>query len=1100
MQAHSVDHSPFTRNPDVRTELLMPDHPTYDEVVEELMWRWEQGMPEAGAWNYITDRGVVEHREVTLIIDEFLRRIADRKASKSEEEDLLSPGDALQLIEAKNYSTLVAEFHKPIDKVTCEQVLEAAGKVIYDPYEREDQLVDRGEEQALDSLGKSIVDYILSYPDDRGAGELIDKCRKIFGFREVLIDRWEQLSPDDPARLRYLRYLNERDLFHETINLTSNTKTDEEFRFQTDAIDGIIKDKDLFTLAFIINTWKIIADANNHQRAVAALAEIVMTNPELITPSNCNQVVLSVVNNLHLLDSEQIGAALQISNEACVALMQHTDRFPTIDKTALFLRVTRDNDEGFYNTFKFIPSNELYSGINLTPRQILDIYQSQKENRMVLEHWEFFAPVADLETVIRNVIQNDHTSYLINFLRNNCAAIPRLSTVVYDLLQETGHAEFILVHKYFFRDCDVFAILKQAAKTGNVGLLVDNIDELTVAEQEEILSLFASSAKAFYVLENEFFKQSSTIRRNFPPERLVEIFANNGGLSTLAWVGLRLDSEGYRYLPGDMIHREISTAISSGNVGANETEFCKIDGYIRSQYSRSDLPGAFVSGYEVMGEYLSRAGYHMIEQIRAGAISEEASSLGVTEGGKAGIDQLKQKLHDVREAALQLDFSEPVLQLMIRSEVVRTMVARIFRVYQGEFHMDSEAEYHDRVEYFWEHVVLDMLQPLDKKFTPGRYDVRMIDMPAEIPRIPEDIVSKYHQTHEEVLEAVSSLRKDNAIHFLVDELKEMVNQDVEALYADINDPKTASNEKRLYNLRLRQAMLDELHESANRGDISGENFVLRKPEGLPLVIKNLSKFEKLAPKLRTILFAWELRNDPARQQRLENLASDPEISDVAELEALLSDIATKPEYGEHLTKKQAAQFRSLVDAKPFRTAIERHYALADRAGTQPLHILPTRGFAMEMSGDVSDTCWSNKYASISDEFPNFTSLIFRRGKRGASNERLVGGAFLIDTHDDQGNPVLLLRGLNPIENYINKVDAEDFYLKIIDYVKSVAAKTGAIPAIVIDNHQGGSGTNREALHVLLDKLASQYTKLRVQTTDTSFNNYDDMDEKSYRIS
>jgi hypothetical protein len=159
------------------------------------------------------------------------------------------------------------------------------------------------------------------------------------------------------------------------------------------------------------------------------------------------------------------------------------------------------------------------------------------------------------------------------------------------------------------------------------------------------------------------------------------------------------------------------------------------------------------------------------------------------------------------------------------------------------------------------------------------------------------------------------------------------------------------------------------------------------------------------------------------------------------------------------------------------------------AGTKPFRIIPARGALLELSGHIGDACWAGKYESITDQFPNFTALTFIQNPDTPSR-RMAGSALLIETTSSAGEPLLVIRGLNPLQNVITQLSPESFYSEIAKYVKELADRTGRKAAIVIDNHAGGSATNRPTLY---SHLASQQPQMQqvvlAGQEGTTFNGY-----------
>jgi hypothetical protein len=152
--------------------------------------------------------------------------------------------------------------------------------------------------------------------------------------------------------------------------------------------------------------------------------------------------------------------------------------------------------------------------------------------------------------------------------------------------------------------------------------------------------------------------------------------------------------------------------------------------------------------------------------------------------------------------------------------------------------------------------------------------------------------------------------------------------------------------------------------------------------------------------------------------------------------------------------------------------------------------VPTRGALLEFSGQIGDACWASKYDCIAAKFPNFTAVTMVE-KPGTESEKLAGSALLIETVSDTGTPLLVIRGLNPLETVINKLQVEDFYEKFTTWANEQAVKMGRTLAIVIDNHSGGSSTNRPVLFQYLAKKTKVLKKVTLANEPiTEFNGYD----------
>ena len=181
--------------------------------------------------------------------------------------------------------------------------------------------------------------------------------------------------------------------------------------------------------------------------------------------------------------------------------------------------------------------------------------------------------------------------------------------------------------------------------------------------------------------------------------------------------------------------------------------------------------------------------------------------------------------------------------------------------------------------------------------------------------------------------------------------------------------------------------------------------------------------------------------------------------------------------------------------------------------TQSIEIIPSRGTLLEFSGHISDACWASKY-NIAKDFPNITSLTFvLKEKDGQDNpippdpinDKIVGSCLLIEAEDAQDNPVLIMRGMNPLENTINRLMPKAFVDQLMSYVEGVAKKMGRKVAIVVDEASQAS-TNRPSIAGVLKPLRDGGKLSRIEVPNniqgkavhpTNFNGYD-ISQKTYQ--
>lgn len=282
-------------------------------------------------------------------------------------------------------------------------------------------------------------------------------------------------------------------------------------------------------------------------------------------------------------------------------------------------------------------------------------------------------------------------------------------------------------------------------------------------------------------------------------------------------------------------------------------------------------------------------------------------------------------------------------------------------------------------------------------------------------------------------------------------------------------------------------------------------------------LKNVSvlgKYKDTHRSIRKVLFATMLMKSPREIPRAENLRvlekdrqefleageteadpprwwkHEPDLQDIQELADLVQHVTNQETWGE--TFKNFGLYKSLdniLNVNAINENINRGLNVGN-SGTRTMEFRPTRGLLMDLSGHMADACWASRYDSIAEQFPNFTSVNMIQ-KPGTKDARFIGAGFLIEAKDTHGEPVLVIRGLNPIQNVIEQVDPKDFFDQFSEYARGIAEKRGMKLGVVIDDHSGGSATNRPALFEYLSKQVKPKTKQVIlgHEPETTFNNY-----------
>jgi hypothetical protein len=245
--------------------------------------------------------------------------------------------------------------------------------------------------------------------------------------------------------------------------------------------------------------------------------------------------------------------------------------------------------------------------------------------------------------------------------------------------------------------------------------------------------------------------------------------------------------------------------------------------------------------------------------------------------------------------------------------------------------------------------------------------------------------------------------------------------------------------------------------------------------------------------LREIMFYFAFCANPEQQRKnlSEFDAQDPSLDELSWVLNFVDHITNRETLKKYFTDKKAAKnFKGLLNISALEHEMARWQNQTTK-GTMAMKFVPSRDLLTEFSGHIGDACWASEYDSILQEFPNFVSLTVIQNPDDPKHERLAGSSLLIETVGKDNEPLLVIRGLNPLENLINQLDVKDFYNNLIEYLKPIAEKAGRKLAIVIDEYSGGSGTNRPVLFNYLNQLKRKLKQVKLKTNEgTEFNDYD----------
>lgn len=627
----------------------------------------------------------------------------------------------------------------------------------------------------------------------------------------------------------------------------------------------------------------------------------------------------------------------------------------------------------------------------------------------------------------------------------------------------------------------------------------------------ESLKNFLSELKSYTDLSPELQKMvtelivQTSLANGFEPYRVIfkpenrqvlELFAKlNLANPFMRGFGLledRLDS--LRPIAKDLSNHPLMTILG--------TEAAKGIGSFAKDILTADEPlkyaDALYQSAKIFGQNSSEELVDMIYAVYKGGkaleVQDEELKKIVGEGGQPGIDKLTAHLNKFKEQVIAGDID---LESLEHSRLYLAYFKALTRYEVSQW----GSHYDDRL----------LLQIKFQAENPDRKRFSLIDDEAYK---PSEVVQVAELDQEKV--QAFKITKDGEDQFweLLDDLStanDIVNNHPEMVADIVSDVlmKISTHQSRLEQGRVRLAeKLETVPEEKsaklrqNLEELDAEIAELAQIDEATLInptlfMRNVSvigRYKDMHGSIRKMLFVAALTKYPEENERVSQLArgglDGPTINEFQEVADLVQHVTNQETWGEVF--KNFGLYKSLdqiLNVNAINENIQRSLNIGN-AGTRSMQFMPTRGILMELSGHIGDACWASKYESIAGQFPEFTSVIMTQ-KPGTKDARLVGSAFLIEANDKDGNPVLVIRGLNPIQNVIEQLDPKDFFDQFSTYAREIAQKRGMKLAVVIDDHCGGSATNRPALYEYLSKQLKPQAK-PVELAgypETTFNGY-----------
>jgi hypothetical protein len=477
---------------------------------------------------------------------------------------------------------------------------------------------------------------------------------------------------------------------------------------------------------------------------------------------------------------------------------------------------------------------------------------------------------------------------------------------------------------------------------------------------------------------------------------------------------------------------------------------------------------------DIFGGASNKKSYNMVCGLLSGTIDEQTRTFGVTTAGPTGINQLEQGFRKFKKDIIDPEFNpQIVLENTFASQYMQNYIRFTDASFTGggrDF-MSIVRDYQNVMEH-------NDVEPLNPLYTPSDIlQIGSIDASKKTTmEYSEQFINRFTTLFSDIEQAKKHYENKNRFAEITQRLEEIKTKELSVLTERLT---TAPEQAK----KFIQQKYDELLAAQ-----PGTN--PRNIENFQQMYKIFSGLPGADSVLRQGLFTYAMVFHPSlREKDLTTIdTKNPQLDDITWTLNAIDHLTNQETFAKYFPDKHAAlAFEKSINTRALSEELSK-FRNQTTISTKSMQFIPTRGILMELSGHISDACWADKYnETIPLTFPNMTSVAMVQNPDSV-HERIAGACMLIETTSSKGEPLLVIRGLNPLENVINQLSVGDFYEQFTNYIKTIAEKTGRKVAIVIDDHSGGSATNRPVLYEYLKSLELKRTS--VPYAETEFNGYD----------
>lgn len=364
------------------------------------------------------------------------------------------------------------------------------------------------------------------------------------------------------------------------------------------------------------------------------------------------------------------------------------------------------------------------------------------------------------------------------------------------------------------------------------------------------------------------------------------------------------------------------------------------------------------------------------------------------------------------------------------------------------------------------------IKPLSEGYQTEEINVKQVESNVDLSFCRHD----YQKLRDDILLASDLLEEGGFKKFLT-EIEKSLQNELDQILISPND-----HPKKLENLQNKKDILTEFLVKIKGAEHIDE--VMKILVAIQLKLKNRKEHEFTSHFLRSIIFKKVLENYSGFAQIPDDIRHSEEptligiqymkdiIYNVVKQHITVSGKMRRGDEGKARIKHARKYYKEGFDPTQDEanrilknmqiTQIDQVLEVLEEETTDnsdSILMVPDRGIVGELSGYYADACWTSQRLFLRD-WPQITPFKFIHGKD--EDAEIMGSVLFIEAESKEGEKVIVVRGLNPRDAYLNNLQAKSFCEEVFDAAKKLGKRIGAKKILLAG--ASGTTTNRSKIN------------------------------------